>query len=154
VRRIVRQPPSEKEIIMSTIVNSRLLRGSLLADGLVSGAMGLLLLAGGGLAAGLLGLPEVLLRGAGLVLLPFAAGVLWLGREPLPNLAGVKAVIGVNIAWVTSSVLLLGAGWIAPSGLGIAFVVGQALAVAVFAELQYVGWRRVARRAATAPALA
>jgi hypothetical protein len=140
-----------KEIAMSTIVNSRLLRYSLLADGLASGAMGLLLLAGGGLAAGLLGLPEVLLWGAGLVLLPFAAGVLWLGRELLPNLAGVRAVIGVNIAWVASSVLLLVAGWVAPSGLGVAFVIAQALAVAVFAELQYIGWRRVARRAATAP---
>jgi len=139
-----------KEIAMSTIVNSRLLRGSLLADGLASGAMGLLLLAGGGLAAGLLGLPEALLRGVGLVLLPFAAGVLWLGRQPLPNPAGVKAVIVVNIAWVASSVLILVAGWLAPSGPGIAFVVGQALAVAVFAELQYIGWRRVSRRAATA----
>jgi hypothetical protein len=152
VRRIVRQPPSEKEITMSTIVNSRLLRGSLLADGLVSGAMGLLLLAGGGLLAGLLGLPEPLLLGAGLVLLPFAAAVLWLGREPLANLAGVKAVIGVNIAWVASSVLILVAGWIAPSGLGIAFVVAQALAVAVLGELQYLGWRRVSRRTAAAPA--
>jgi hypothetical protein len=137
---------------MSTIVNRGLLRYSLIADGLASGAMGLLLLAGGGLLAGLLGLPEGLIRGAGLVLLPFAGGVLWLGRELRPNPAGVKAVIGVNIAWFVSSVLLLVAGWVQPSGLGIAFVIAQALAVAVLAELQYLGWRRVSRRAATAPA--
>lgn len=136
---------------MSTIKDHRLLRRGLLADGLVSGAMGLLLLAAGGALAGLLGLPQALLQGAGLVLLPFAALVLWLGRATQPNATAVKAVIAINGAWVAGSALLLVTGWVAPTGLGIAFVIAQAAAVAGFAELQYVGWRRAFRAGATTP---
>ena len=44
-----------------------------------------------------------------------------------------------------ASVLLL-SGYVAPNALGIAFVVAQALAVAVLAELQFVGLRRSAWR--------
>jgi hypothetical protein len=141
---------SRKEIAMSTIAQSRLLRLTLLVDGLVSGAMGLLLLAGGGLLADLLGLPETLLRGAGVVLLPFAAWVLWLGRTTQPNARGAIAVIAVNIAWVAASLLLLVAGWVTPTGLGIAFVIVQAAAVGLFAQLQHVGWRRAVLPVATA----
>ena len=133
---------------MSTIDPHLPLRRALLADGLISGAMGLMLLAGAGLVAGPLGLPENLLRGAGLVLLPFAGGVLWLARQAVPDALAVKAVIAANAGWVVLSVLLLVAGWVNPTSLGQAFVIAQALAVAVFAELQLIGWRR-ANRAGT-----
>ena len=59
---------------------------------------------------------------------------------------------GCNLLWAVDSLLLLVTGWVAPTTLGYAVVVGQALAVAVFAGLQYVGLRRAAptlvRRAA------
>lgn len=38
--------------------------------------------------------------------------------------------------------LLLIGNWVAPTMLGYAFVIGQAAAVALFAELQYVGLKR------------
>jgi hypothetical protein len=44
--------------------------------------------------------------------------------------------------WVAGSVLLLVSGRFEPNALGFAFVLGQAAAVAVFAEMQYVGLRK------------
>jgi hypothetical protein len=46
--------------------------------------------------------------------------------------------------WAIDSVLLLTTGWVSPSALGYAFVVGQALVVTAFCELQFTAMRRVA----------
>ena len=40
------------------------------------------------------------------------------------------------------SIGLLVSGWVAPTALGYAFVIAQAIVVGVFAELQFVGLRR------------
>jgi hypothetical protein len=118
------------------------LRRILLADAATSAATGVLLLADAGLLAELLALPADLLRFSGIVLLPFAALVALLAtREHLPRRA-VWAVIAANALWALGSVLLLVSGWIEPAALGIAFVLAQALVVALFAEAEYVGLRR------------
>lgn len=119
------------------------LRRVLAADAVTSAAAGLLMLSAAGALSGPLGLPEALLRGAGLVLLPFAAGVAWLAARPSLPRAGIWAVIVANALWAVDSVLLLAGGWVAPTGLGWAFVLVQALAVAGFAELQWLGLRRM-----------
>lgn len=51
------------------------------------------------------------------------------------------AVIALNAAWVGASVLLLLLPAWSPTGLGYAFILVQAGAVAVLAEMQYVGLR-------------
>jgi len=68
-------------------------------------------------------------------------------REALSR-PGVVAVIALNWAWVAGSVLLLALGGITPNRLGYAFILGQAFAVAVVAELEYVGLRRSCAAAA------
>uniref|UniRef100_UPI0022EB1539 hypothetical protein n=1 Tax=Falsiroseomonas oryzae TaxID=2766473 RepID=UPI0022EB1539 len=106
-----------------------------------------------GVLAAPLGLPETLLRVAGLVLLPWAAAVAWLGMAAAPGRAALRAVILVNLVWVADSLLLvLGARLfgLAPSGLGIAFVLAQAIAVLGFALLQTTALRRAPRAAALA----
>lgn len=129
---------------MSLQNNSSFLRRVLLADAAVSGASGLLMMLGAGLAEAPLGLPAGLLRYSGLGLLPFAAFVAYLAsRESLPRPA-VWAVIACNALWVVDSVLLLLSGWVEPTGLGYAFVIAQALVVAMLAEMQYLGLRRSA----------
>ena len=121
---------------------SPLLRLALLLDALASGVMSLALVAGAGLIAPWLALPEALLREAGLILVPYVAGlVLMVRRSELPLMA-VHAVIVCNVGWVAGSALLLTGGFVAPSTLGYAFVIAQAAAVALFAELQVVGLRR------------
>lgn len=126
---------------MSRIDGTLFLRRILLADGVISGATGLLMALGAEPLERLLGLPAALLRYAGVCLVPFAVFVAFLSRQDAPPRAGVLAVLGLNAAWAAASLLLLIPGWIHPSGVGYAFVVGQAVAVGVLAEMQYVGLR-------------
>ena len=126
---------------MSSIRPSTFLRYALLGDALASGATGLLAFAGAGLLAPWLGLPEPLLRYAGLVLLPYALVVAVLGTRAEVVRSAVWTVIVVNALWVLDSVVLLGSGWVAPTTLGTAFVVFQAVVVAGFAAAQAYGLR-------------
>jgi hypothetical protein len=128
--------------------SSPLLRQALVADAAVSGATGLLMLLGAGFLAGLLGLPEALLRYAGLVLVPYVAFVAYTAtREPI-SLTAVWAVITANILWAVVSVSLLLGGWITPNALGTGFVIFQALIVAAFAAVQVMAVRRTSVAAA------
>ena len=120
------------------------LRRVLAADGVISGATGVMLIVGAGALQGPLGMPESFLRWAGLSLLPFAALVLHLSRAAVVSAAAVRGVIVANVAWVAASVALVFSGWLALTLLGYAFVIGQAVAVGALAELQYVGLRRSA----------
>ncbi|HUG13914.1 MAG TPA: hypothetical protein VMM78_02755 [Thermomicrobiales bacterium] len=119
-----------------------LLRRVLLADSLVSGGAGLLLLAAAGPLHDTLGLPAALLRVAGVTLLPWCALLIYAARRPVTPRRVVWSVVGVNLLWVAGSALLLVSGWVDPTGLGMAFVIAQAVAVLAFADLQLLGLRR------------
>ena len=118
------------------------LRFALLADAVASGATGLLMIAGAEALDRLLGLPVPLMREAGLLLVPYVALVAFVGtRENIP-VAAVKTIVALNVLWVLGSIGLLISGLVAPTMLGYAFVIVQAIAVGVFAELQIIGLRR------------
>jgi hypothetical protein len=127
---------------MTTIHPSPLLRQALLADATTSGAFGLLMLLAAGPLSHLLGLPEMLLRSAGAILLPFVALLAWLGLRERMHKALIWAVILGNTLWIVDSLLLLVSGWVSPTGAGYAFVIAQALVVLMYAEFQIVGLRR------------
>ena len=127
---------------MSYDQSSTFLRRALLLDAVASGATGFLLIAGAGLMEGPLGLPAALLRGAGVVLVPYVAFVIWAGTRDDISRPGVWAIIAANGLWAIASGLLLVSGLVAPTLLGYAFVIGQAVVVALLGELQYVGLRR------------
>jgi hypothetical protein len=128
---------------------SLFLRRAIVGDAVITGAMAVLLVAAAGLLGPLLNLPETFLRETGIFLIVYAALVGFLGsRELMPKLA-VCLVIGANALWAVDSIALLFTGWVQPNGLGQAFVVAQAIAVGVIAELQYIGLKR-----SEAPALA
>ena len=118
------------------------LRYALLADAVASGATGLLLIAGADLLTGLLGLPVALMREAGLLLVPYVALVAFVGTREAISRPAVQAIIALNVLWVVGSIGLLMSGYVAPTMLGYAFVIAQAVAVGVFAELQVIGLRR------------
>lgn len=124
---------------------------ALILDLVASSATALLLLAGATGLAPLFGLPVALLRGAGLALLPFLLLLAFVLRAPRPSRYAVWSVIEINLVWVCASFWLLWRGGVAPTALGSAFVVAQALAVLGFALLQFVGWRRL-NAAGTGPA--
>lgn len=118
------------------------LRNVLHADALISGAAGLLMMLGAPLLSPLLELPAQLLFWAGLVLVPFVAMLVVIARRATVSKLVMIDIIAINVLWVVASFGLLVSGVVAPNALGIAFVVAQALAVAVFAELHFIGIRR------------
>ena len=125
---------------------SLLLRRALLADAIFSGLSALLLSLGGGMLASLLNLPEALLRETGLFLIGYAALVGWLGtRQAVPK-ALVWIVVAGNTAWAVASIALLFSGAVTPNLFGEIAVVLQAIAVGIFAELQFLGLRRSAEQ--------
>lgn len=120
------------------------LRRVLAFDALTSAAMGLKLVVGAGLLSPLFGLPEPLLRGAGLVLLPYAAMVALVAMKAPSSSGAVMAIAAINALWVVASLGLLVSGRVSPNILGIAFVTAQAVFVGILAELQVIGARRLA----------
>ncbi|NUO78298.1 MAG: hypothetical protein HOQ32_20090 [Lysobacter sp.] len=125
--------------------NAPLLRRAIQLDAVATAAMAALLIAAVAPLSQWLHLPQNLLLGAGLVLVPYVAYLGWLlSRERISN-AQVWSVIAINACWVIDSAIVLVAGWVQPNDLGMAFVIVQAVAVAAFAELQYFGLRRQER---------
>ena len=133
---------------MSSIRASALLRRVLLVDAVTSGAMGIAMVAFSELFASLLQLPVDLISEAGIVLLPFAAFVGFVASRPEPSRFAVWAIIALNAVWVIDSIVLLFTGWVAPNALGYTFVIAQAAAVLLFADLEYMGLKRSAAVAA------
>jgi hypothetical protein len=140
-----------KETDMSTLTDLLerppvFLRRALTLDAAASGATGVLMIAGAGLVEGMLGLPAALLRGAGTVLVPYVAFVIYAGTRGTISGPAVWAIIVANVLWAAASALLLMSGWVAPTALGTAFVIAQAAVVALLGELQYMGLRRGVNR--------
>src|SRR2546422_11702015 len=132
----------------SFISSPNILRNVLRADALSCVACGLLQVVFTGQMAQLLGLPPALLAYTGEFLLVYAAAVAFVSmRDPLPRPL-VWLLLAGNLGWAIACALLLLSGRVAPSMLGTAYVVVQALTVAVLAELQFFGLRRSAPRPA------
>ncbi|WP_218918974.1 hypothetical protein [Pandoraea norimbergensis] len=129
-----------------TSVQSLFLARVLLADALVSGAVGLLQVLAAAPLAALLDLPADGLRATGLVLLVYGAALVWLVRRTTLPAGAAWAVIAINAIWALDCAVLLASDWIAPNALGVAFIAVQIVTVLVFAELTFIGLRR--RRAA------
>jgi hypothetical protein len=129
--------------IAASIDRSTFLRRVLLFDAATCMAMGLLLLSAAAALASQLALPETLLRSAGAVLVPIGAFMAWAGLRMPPSRAAIWTIILGNAGWVVASVLLLVIGPVSPNAAGTGFVVAQAFAVAVLAELEYSGLRRL-----------
>ena len=136
-----RRPKCEHRPMTHTPSTSSV-RGLLFTDSLVSGATGVLMVGTAPILESWLGLPSALLRFAGIALVPFAGVVGWLALQASPARAGVRAIIAANFAWAGASILLLLAGGVKPTALGVAFVIFQAVVVGVLGELQYLGLRR------------
>lgn len=136
---------------MSIFASPRFLRTVLVADAVSGAATALLQLTAAGLLAEFLGISASLLVGSGIVLLFYIAGACWLANcDPIPR-GGTWLLIVANWMWVGGCITLLLTG-AAGTALGQAYLVVQAVAVAVLAELQWFGVR--ARRPGGSAALA
>lgn len=123
--------------------HDKFLRNVLLIDAATCMATGLLMSLAARSLADLTQLPPDLLRSAGLSLIPIAAFIAFIGTRRALSPAGVWLVILGNVGWVAASFWVLFGGMTSPNTLGYAFVVFQALAVAVLAELEFTGVRKL-----------
>ncbi len=130
------------------IIRSFTLRQALLADALVSGTTGLALALGAGFLTEFLGLPAMLLRSVGVILLPYAAMLVFIATRRTIHPTAVWAVIAINALWALDSIVLLLSGWVTPNIVGYAFIIAQALVVGLFAEIQLISLRRSQGRTA------
>jgi hypothetical protein len=134
----------EEERTMAPLTMTPFLRNALMIDAAASLLVGLPMAAAAHPLAALLGLPVPLLFWAGVICLPYAALLAMFSREQSIGAGVLIAIIVGNSLWVVACLLLAFAGWMLPTALGVGFLLVQAVFVGLFAELQWIGWRRAA----------
>ena len=127
---------------MNSVPLTLFLQRVLLFDAATCLITGMVMLAAGGTVERLLAIPAQVSTALAVVLPAFAAAVAWVGTRRHLLRAAVWAIVALNALWAVESMLALAFGWLEPNALGRAFIIGQAIAVAVIAELQFVGLRR------------
>lgn len=125
-----------------TLSTSRFLRWVLLVDAVLTGATALLMTFAAPVLADVLRLPVSLLLAAGIVLIPYAALVAYLGTRARVRASTIWALIVCNLLWGIDCAFVAFSGWVEPSALGYAFIAVQVVVVIAFAELQYTALRR------------
>jgi len=121
---------------------TNLIRPALLIDAAASAATAALAIAGAKTLEGLLGIPSVVLHEAGLILAPYIVLVVIVASRPQISTRAVWVIIACNAIWTAASFAIL--VFISPNWLGVAFVIGQALAVAALGVLQWAALRKSA----------
>jgi hypothetical protein len=135
----INQPRS---IAMNTVNPSNLLRRTLIVDAAASAATGLLQTLAAGTLAAWLGLPLELLIGTGLFLLAYATMLVVMARSTRLPRALITLVLVGNLGWAAGCIALAVAWSGTLTGLGIAYLELQALAVVAFAAGQWLGLRQ------------
>ena len=128
-----------------TISITPMLKKVLYLDAAMSGAAGVLMVAGSAVLAPLLEIPAGLLFWAGLALAPFVALLVLTARSAEISRLMLFDIVLVNALWVVASFAIMLAGFVQPNIFGIAFISIQALAVAGLTALQFAGLRALSQ---------
>ena len=128
-----------------TISITPMLKKVLYLDAAMSGAAGVLMVAGSAVLAPLLEIPAGLLFWAGLALAPFVALLVFTARSAEISRLMLFDIVLVNALWVVASFAIMLAGFVEPNIFGIAFISIQALAVAGLTALQFAGLRALSQ---------
>ena len=127
---------------MSRCTVSPLLRFALRIDAVASAASGVAMSAAPAALHDRTGIPAALLLGAGVFCLGYAALIFYMSTRARLPAAAVWAVVLGNLGWAAGCLVLAFDVTPMPSALGVAFLVAQGGAVAVFAALQFLGLKR------------
>lgn len=137
---------------MSIFTSPRFFPRVMWADAASCAATGALQVVATDTLARLTGLPAALLMSTGVFLLAYAAVAALMARRPTPPRTLIGLVVAGNLAWAVGCVALLAGGVFPLTAIGTAWVLAQALCVAVLAELQWTGLSRTRAGAQMAPA--
>ncbi|WP_084530107.1 hypothetical protein [Nocardia crassostreae] len=120
-----------------TIAGMSPLRLAFEADGIMTLASGVGLVALAGILDSPLGLSTPLLLGVGAFFIAYAIGVLIVAtRKEIPR-KPAYAIAAINAFWTVDSLITLAAGWIEPTTLGAAGVIFIAAFTALMAAAQF-----------------
>ncbi|WP_433290739.1 hypothetical protein ACQPZQ_00160 [Pseudonocardia sp. CA-142604] len=128
--------------LATTSDGGRLLRFALRLDAAGSGALGVVGLAAALLLTDLLGVTANVLRGTGAFFVAYAVALVVLAAMRTISRPAAWTVVVGNLAWSAGSIVAVVAARESLTALGVGVVLVQAAAVAVFAELQWMGLRR------------
>lgn len=128
--------------LIASLTSPAGLRRVLWADALSGSGTAVLHLALAGALSTLLGLPGALLSASGMLLLLYVALAGALALQATPSRALLGTLVVGNFAWALACLALLFGGLVSPTPLGQAYLVVQAVAVLVLAELQWTALRR------------
>lgn len=128
--------------LIASLISPAGLRRVLAFDALSGAATGALQLGLTGLLAHWFGLPAALLQGSGIAIFAFVALAGWLALQAAPPRAALVALVAGNFVWAIGCLALAFGGAPGVTGLGVAYLVFQAVVVFALAELQWMGLRR------------
>ena len=117
------------------------LRLALKLDALATAAVGVLSTVAAPVLDDLLGAPLALLLPVGLFLLAYATFVWVVATRPRVSRPAAWAVIAANVLYAVDCAVVVAAEWFPLTALGVALVLFQAAAVALFAAAQLYGLR-------------
>ncbi|WP_187970227.1 hypothetical protein [Aquibium microcysteis] len=124
-----------------TLIMTPSLRNALYLDAAGSTPIGLAFAVAPGTFAGLFALPQPLLIAVAVFIVGWVALLVAAARRPaIPRSFGWTFVVG-NVVWMAASFALLLSGLVQPNLFGTLFVIAQALAVGLFALLQWLAIR-------------
>lgn len=133
-------------VVQTQTSNSTLLRRALLGNSAFSAVSGVALIAGAQPIATFLGLhAPFVLAGTGVVLMLYAASLYRTATQNPIDAREALLAVGLDVAWVIGSALILLGGWLPLTGEGRWTVAIVAEVVAIFAVLQYYGVRVMQR---------
>ena len=124
---------------MKTIEPVRLLKLALFADAAASAAIAGLQLVFPALLAERLALPAVLLTESGMFLVAYALMLVGLASMARVWTAAIQLVIVGNVGWALACLVLAFSPLLSVGGLGLAFLLLQAVAVLLFAWIERAG---------------
>ncbi|WP_077000396.1 hypothetical protein [Variovorax sp. KK3] len=126
---------------MSVFASPRFLPRVMGADALSCAATGLLQLAFTAPLARLTGLPAPLLLATGVFLVAYATAAAWMALRAQPPRRLIGLIAAGNLGWAVGCIVLLAVSGGAFSVFGWAWVLAQAVTVALLAEMQWLGLR-------------
>ncbi len=137
---------------MLSIQPTPFLRRLLVLDALTCSAVAALQLVALSPLVELLGLSAPLLFGSAVFLIAYVALLVAMARSRRVWSWLLPLIVAGNTAWGMACLMLAAGGWLPVTALGQAYLAIQALAVFVFAALQWRGWRASPRAAPLAAA--
>ena len=131
--------------LTAQLSSSTTLRRVLAFDAASGAGTGVLHLLLAPLLATWLGLPEALLQASGVAIFAFVLLAGWLALQALPPRGPLTVIVLLNVAWALGCVWLAFGVSAAPTALGVAYLLVQAVAVLALAELEWMGLRGLTR---------